>query len=345
MSIRVTDFPTGPPLQGSIPNSANSIKEEIATLELYIQQLKTYRHKIKDRREAKCDFTAKNKENFDYSNSRFVLMQNNVMPGPENNGRELSDSTALCSIDDITVIEQEIITSSIHSSPDTSTEFKPHAKSDGLQSPSRGMKGRLRKLKTIVIPSKKVLVSKHSIHKRSREQITKEHSYSLLNKSSYNGNTIILRHLGQFSWSKLGTADRQYLCRLLNSFVNHCYSRQARRQILRKLGLSQSSDGIFNLVPEKFNCNRLNQIERTLDLGKTTCCHKAHLSSHFLAPVSRLILPEYSKQCTKLLREFQLLDTHVAPVSTRKSLTARARPRSGLQSGTFNSRSLRRRKY
>lgn len=346
MSIRVTDFPTGPSLQGSIPRSANTIKEEIATLELYIQQLKTYQYEIKDKpsSEGKRELdTTFNKENFDISNSCFSLIQDEVI------NRKIVISTP--SEDTIILIDD--VESDVIESPDKVTDCESL---EGTSSPrpshSKRISGKLRKLKTLVIPSKKIVISKQNVRKLelsvNQAQVARDHNYSSPNKAN-----VCIRHLGQFSWGKLNPDDKYYLCKVLNSFVNHCYSRQARRQILRKLGLSHSTvNAIFNLGVDKFNSNRLNQIERTLDLGKTTSCHKAHLSSYFLAPVSRLKLPEYSKQCSRILRDcgIPLPASNTAPsplVKTVNSKSTRVKRKSpeNDQRDTFTTRSLRRRNY
>ena len=345
MSIRVTDFPTGPSLQGSIPRSANSIKKEIATLELYIQQLKTYQNEINDKpnSEANREFdTTFNKENFDISNSCFSLIQDEVI------NRKMIVSTPVPSEDTIILVDD--VDSDVTESPDKGTECESPVETSSPR-PKR-ISGKLRKLKTLVIPSKKIVISKQNVRKLelsvNQAQIARDHNYSSPNKAN-----VCIRHLGQFSWGKLNPDDKYYLCKVLNSFVNHCYSRQARRQILRKLGLSHSTvNAIFNLGVDKFNSNRLNQIERTLDLGKTTSCHKAHLSSYFLAPVSRLKLPEYSKQCSRTLRDCVIpppaSNTATSPrVKTINSKSTRVKRKSpeNYQSDTFTTRSLRRRNY
>ena len=341
MSIRVTDFPTGPPLQCSIPNSSNSIKEEIASLELYIQQLKTYQLEIKER----PGFTGhkhyqitRNKENLDNSNSWFSLMQSELK-----NENNYSNETTIPPEDMVIWVEdlETNVTNSPEKSESVQSEVTPKTpEKNSIHSKRTSTK--LRKLKTLVIPSKKIVISKLNLHKlelsRTQAQISRDHNYSSADNAK-----ISIRHLGQLSWGKLSLDDRQYLCKLLNSFVNHCYSRQARRQVLRKLGLPHSVNGIFNLTTDKFSSNRLNQIERTLDLGRTTCCHKAHLTSYFLAPVSRLKLPEYSKQCSKTLRE-NMLPTNASP-SRKKAVNTKINPIVNYQNDIFATRSLRRRKY
>ncbi|KAI6655007.1 hypothetical protein LOD99_2296 [Oopsacas minuta] len=346
MSIRVTDFPTAPLLHGAIPCSANSIKEEIATLELYIQQLKTYQHEIKDKPvseviKIKEIDTSCNKENFDNFNSCFSLIQNEVV-----NKRIFSPAPAP-PVDDVILVDD------LTESPEKVIDSESVEKTFLIpQIHSKRISGKLRKLKTLVIPSKKIIMSKHNIRKLelsvNQAQVARDHNYSSPNKAN-----VSIRHLGQFSWGKLNSDDKQYLCKVVNAFVNHCYSRQARRQILRKLGLSHTTvNGIFNLATDKFNSNRLNQIERTLDLGKTTCCHKAHLSSYFLAPVSRLKLPEYSKQCSRILRDcilpLPVSNTNPSPrIKSTNSNSSKAKKKTPInyQNESFTTRSLRRRKY
>ena len=343
MSIRVTDFPTGPPMQYSIPDSSHSIKEEIASLELYIQQLKTYQLEIKERpgfsRDKHCQITC-NKENLDHSNSWFSLMQS----GLQAENKSLSETTV--PLEDV-VIWVEDLESNVPNSPGESEQSDQSeiARKTQEKSPIHSrvrVSTKLRKLKTLVIPSKKMIISKHNLRKlelsRTQAQIARDHNYSAADKAN-----VSIRHLGQLSWGKLSPEDRPYLCKLLNSFVNHCYSRQARRQILQKLGLPHSVSGIFNLTTDKFSSNRLNQIERTLDLGKTTCCHKVHLPSCFLAPVYRLKLPEYSKQCSKTLRESVVATSSTTPSPKRNA--ANSKVNSDSQNDIFSTRSLRRRRY
>ena len=343
MSIRVTDFPTGPPLQCSIPNSPLSIKEEIASLESYIQQLKTYQLEIKERPGSvahKHSQITCNKENFDHSNSWFSLME--VGLRDENSSFE---ETSVPPED--MVIWVEDLDTNVNNSPAKSETIQSEvSKKPQEKTPihSKKISTKLRKLKTLVIPSKRLVISKHNLLKlelsRSQAQVARDHNYVTADKGN-----VSIRHLGQLSWGKLSPDDRQYLCKLINSFVNHCYSRQARRQILRKIGLPHSVSGIFNLTTEKFSSTRLNQIERALDLGRTTCCHKAHLTSYFLAPVSRLKLPEYSKQCSRILRESVLPASSVTPSPKKKTVNSKLNSNVDYQNDTFTTRSLRRRKY